>query len=479
MKVARHLTVPSERVVSFLGPAGTHSHLAAISIFGPVLQAGFRYRESETLQEVLSAVTEGSAAFGVVPYYNTTSGAVSGVYPALLDMEHSVFRQIEVLACVERRISHDLLGTAEPQFVSTVFSKAEAFAQCLDSLKKIIPDASLNPCASTAEAARLAEKRGPQTAAIASREILRFHPRLRLISPCVQDATVNITRFLVIRHKNGNAWTARGDRGTHTWLLFNSSLRDGVFTRLMGYASYWGLNALPFEGAIVDPETMARRFLLEIPHSSSSLKVQFFLSQIGHLRTQLLATPVASPPLPLEDLRNRLADLTESAVSGGDCEWSLAESWLPFPVQRRLTEVPGARLFVHDPVTSVESVWKILGAEPDRIVNTQVCKTRRTGRVLFCCLPGTRKVDTDKIAVSCGEECARVSMPELKELQQCLGAISFFTAPEAADILVDEGLPNEGILLAGSGHPQISVAVPAARLYRDHDFVFGDFSSRA
>ena len=77
------LSVEQPLRVAYLGPEGTFSQLAARHLFG--LQA--RYRECATIDGVFEAVGSKDATYGVVPFENSTEGAVSMTSDALLEGE--------------------------------------------------------------------------------------------------------------------------------------------------------------------------------------------------------------------------------------------------------------------------------------------------------------------------------------------------------------------------------------------------------
>ena len=73
-----------KRQIAYLGPGGTHSHRAALMMFGASSKSGFTYAPMNKLQDVFSVVREGNAAFGVVPFVNNISGQVEVTFDMLL-----------------------------------------------------------------------------------------------------------------------------------------------------------------------------------------------------------------------------------------------------------------------------------------------------------------------------------------------------------------------------------------------------------
>ena len=456
---------PVEWTVAYLGPAGTHSHLAAIGTFGSVGSGGFRYygvivlpdEEPLALNRVLDVVTSGRAGWGVIPYFNTTSGPVNPVYPALLDFEHGDLAHLEIFGCVSVRISQDLIGTGSLEQVQVVYSKKQALDQCANTLVQLLPNARLVNTASTAEGALSAEREGPSAAAVASKQILPFHRRLRLLKEAVQDAPVNITRFLIVRRRSSASRRLATEERRHTWLLFASSLKHPVLPKLMAAAERWGIASSTLSGKVVGPETFDMRFLMELSWPLDSLKVHFFLSDVSHLSPLVIGSPFN---VDLEDA-SILRDCARALLAdeGPDCQGEEQQllSLLPGDVQIELRKMTDWRLFLHEPVSTLESVWETLGLPVSQMLNTQVFKGEKTGRIIFGCVAGDCRVDRKKITRSIGEECRRLPEQELVRLNQKRGAISPLTATDGAIILLDTRLGEYEYYFMGSGHQSVSI----------------------
>jgi len=295
---ASPLRPPADLVVAYLGPGGTHSHLMAIALFGAVDELGFRYEPRNTLGSVLDAVRTRAVGWGVVPYFNTSSGPVRTIYPALIDIEHGGFEDLEVSACVSWPVSHDLLGSGRMEQIERVYSKQEAIDQCSRFLKEHFNPKQILPAESTAEAVRTAEREGPHSAAIASRRVCEFHPGVDTVCQDIQDDRRNLTRFLIIRRRPAGLEPVREHnrhrRMRHTWVVFDSSAQSAVLPRMMAVARDWGIAASTLIGVVTDPSAFGMRFLLELDWPRDSLKVQFLLGDTEHLRRRVVAWPMVA-----------------------------------------------------------------------------------------------------------------------------------------------------------------------------------------
>ena len=173
--------------VAYLGPEGTFSQLAARRLFG--LQA--QYRECATIEAVFEATSSGDTTYGVVPFENSTEGAVSMTSDALLEGDLMI-RQEYVLP-----IAHCLLSRSSSlSRISTLYSHPQALAQCKSWISKHLPKATVVQTTSTSAAAREA-KADDRAAAIAAELAAEIHG-VPIARANIQDRAENATRFVVL-----------------------------------------------------------------------------------------------------------------------------------------------------------------------------------------------------------------------------------------------------------------------------------------
>lgn len=181
------LSVEEPLRVAYLGPEGTFTQLAARNVFG--LQA--RYRECATIEGVFEAVHSKDATYGVVPFENSSEGAVNMTSDALIEGDLRI-RQEYVLP-----IAHCLLSrAAKLSEVTAVYSHPQALAQCRTWLANHLPRAQIVQTTSTAAAAR--EARGDEHAAAIAADIAAEIHNLPIVRANIQDRAGNATRFVVL-----------------------------------------------------------------------------------------------------------------------------------------------------------------------------------------------------------------------------------------------------------------------------------------
>ncbi|KAI9052280.1 hypothetical protein LZ554_003635 [Drepanopeziza brunnea f. sp. 'monogermtubi'] len=229
---------PEKIVVAFLGPIASYTHQATLGVF-----ASDQYvcEPALTIEEVFIAVQSGKAACGVVPFENSTNGAVVNTFEIMAD-RHDNYADITVCGeayldvhhCLvgkksDANYSPDLSGACTPtmsipnppkprvtplhslKHVSTIVSHPQAFGQCDAFLNFYLKGVPRVDATSTSEAAKLVkEDESGASAAIAS--ILTADLQdLDVLAKGIEDREDNTTRFLIIR-KGVDAEAGSADR---------------------------------------------------------------------------------------------------------------------------------------------------------------------------------------------------------------------------------------------------------------------------
>ena len=252
------LSVEEPLRVSYLGPEGTFTHLATRHLFG--LQA--RYRECATIDAVFEAVNSGDATYGVVPFENSTEGAVSMTSDALLD-GNLLIRQEYVLPIAQCLLSR----TTSLSKLRTVYSHPQALAQCRSWLAKHLPKAQVVQTTSTAAAAREAQS-DERAAAIAAAIAGEIH-NLPVVRANIHDQAENATRFVVLGHED--APPTGKDRTT---MAFGVADRKGALRRIL---------------TILETEAVNLTRIESRPNRSRAWHYVFLVDMEGHRKDPALA----------------------------------------------------------------------------------------------------------------------------------------------------------------------------------------------
>lgn len=179
--------------VSYLGPEGTFSYLAARQKFGSSVE----YVPARGIDDVFRDVARGRSDYGIVPVENSTEG---GIRETL-----NMFVESDVKVCSEiiLPIHHNLMANCTKEEIRRVYSKPQILSQCKNWLAGNLPGAELVEVSSSAEAARIvqsavkSEKEGKYYAVIGNIEIANQYG-LNVLLKNIEDNPNNITRFFVL-----------------------------------------------------------------------------------------------------------------------------------------------------------------------------------------------------------------------------------------------------------------------------------------
>lgn len=189
--------------IAFLGPEGTHTGEAARGL-DLARAKGAVLLPEPTIRAAFARFAAGSADAVVLPIENSLEGSVGPTLDLLAgkDGDGARIRRETV-----RAIAHALLAprgeARDSAVVKRVLSHPQALAQCAENIARRFPRATVEPAASTAEAAqRIAESgAGSGMVALAPRECAaRFGLEIR--EDDLSDDPGNRTRFVLVARED-------------------------------------------------------------------------------------------------------------------------------------------------------------------------------------------------------------------------------------------------------------------------------------
>jgi chorismate mutase / prephenate dehydratase len=211
--------------ITYLGPEGSFSHLAAVGKFG----ASVEYESVSDIRGVFEEVSRERTDFGVVPIENSTGGGVIDTLDALVETD------VQVCAEINRAIHHNLLASCPLHEVERVYSKPEVFSQCQRWLSETNLVGKTIPVASSSKAAELAQaEKG--AAAIGSTLAAQLYG-LEIICDNIEDTTHNVTRFFVIGHES-----AKPTGDDKTSVVFTTKDEPGALVNVLAAFREDGVN---------------------------------------------------------------------------------------------------------------------------------------------------------------------------------------------------------------------------------------------
>ena len=215
-------------VVAHQGAEGAYSHIALTRLFPRA-----RALSLATFDEVFDAVQDGRAAYGVIPFENSTAGDVSDVLDLLYN--HSLY----IVQMYDLPIRHNLLGVpgAHLRDVTDVYGHPQALRQSEAFLTKTglathswPPQAPNNALA----AQYVAAQKDPTKAATASAEAAALYG-LEVLAEDINTDSDNTTRFIVV----GKEPPVGGDRFC---LLFTVDNKPGALALVIQAVAEAGFN---------------------------------------------------------------------------------------------------------------------------------------------------------------------------------------------------------------------------------------------
>ncbi len=172
--------------ISYLGDENSYSYAAATELTDGELIA------YESMSKVIYAATSGECDGAVLPVENNVEGAVNEVYDALFDSGLYITKQLVL------PIRHSLIASVGTSLdgIKRVVSHPQAIAQCRKFLSTL--SVPVEAVSSTSAALNMADA---STAAIA------FRPKAgqTVLAQCIQDSTLNATRFSLLLKRAGNS----------------------------------------------------------------------------------------------------------------------------------------------------------------------------------------------------------------------------------------------------------------------------------
>lgn len=180
---------PGHLAIAYQGEPGAFSELAILDAWG----SAARPVACPEFADVVRAVDDGSADFGLLPVENSIAGRVEASVAAIDESP------LHVVGAIEHPIRLCLLAPAGATLESlrSVESHPVALAQCARFLRAH-PRLETRPVFDTAGAARLvAAARDTSRAAVASSRAAELHA-LTIVRAGIEDHAGNVTRFAVL-----------------------------------------------------------------------------------------------------------------------------------------------------------------------------------------------------------------------------------------------------------------------------------------
>jgi len=252
---------------SFQGINGAYSELAGKNIFPEADSLA-----CATFEEMFQTVREGKANVAIVPIENSQAGRVADTQRLIPDSDLKIVKEYFL------DVKHNLLvvpGTKMSD-IKRIYSHEQGIAQCR---KKIIElNKEMIIVADTAGAAKkITELNSKEDAAVASELASRIY-NLGILKSNFQDASTNVTRFLVMASKM-NPPDPNDDNLITTLVFTVRSIPASLYKCLGGFASN-GVNITKLESYIHPQGFDVAQFYIDFEGHPEQTSVKLALEEM-------------------------------------------------------------------------------------------------------------------------------------------------------------------------------------------------------
>ena len=252
---------------SFQGINGAYSELAGKNIFPEADSLA-----CATFEEMFQTVREGKANVAIVPIENSQAGRVADTQRLIPDSDLKIVKEYFL------EVKHNLLvvpGTKMSD-IKRIYSHEQGIAQCR---KKIIElNKEMIIVADTAGAAKkITELNSKEDAAVASELASRIY-NLEILESNFQDASTNVTRFLVMASKL-NPLDPNDDNLITTLVFTVRSIPASLYKCLGGFASN-GVNITKLESYVHPQGFDVAQFYIDFEGHPEQTSVKLALEEM-------------------------------------------------------------------------------------------------------------------------------------------------------------------------------------------------------
>jgi len=237
--------------IAYLGPENTYTEKVAKEVLSSL--AGAEFTALGHIKQVISAVEDGTAEFGVIPIENYQNGKVIHTLDALIKQANKTKIIMEKTIV----INHCIGALPEHKEIKNIFSKDQALEQCDSYLTEKYPDTKAIAVSSTSEGVqRIVNEKLLDCAAIASKEAI-LNAGLKVIEENI--CPNNKTRFFILSTK------ATGPTGDDKTLISLHPPRKDESGVLYSCLSFFAMYKINLEDLLPRPDRKgAYYFFLEL-----------------------------------------------------------------------------------------------------------------------------------------------------------------------------------------------------------------------
>ena len=254
------ITMNRNTKVAFFGERGAYTEQAMIEYF----KSGVNGIAMETFKEVMQAIKEGKADFGVLPIENSSTGTLSDIFDLLAEYDNFIIGEHLV------KIEHDLWGLPGSKLsnIKRVYSHQQGLLQCSEFLEKHQDMKQLDGGSTASSARFILEENDMTKAAIASKRAGEAYG-LQLLQASIHNEDHNATRFIIISNKK--IYQKGADR---TSICFELPHKSGSLYHMLSHFIFNNINMTKIESRPIAGKAFAYRFFVDIEGGLDSPSVK-------------------------------------------------------------------------------------------------------------------------------------------------------------------------------------------------------------
>lgn len=252
--------------IAYYGETGSYTEQAMLEYFkgqGTGIAMG-------TFEEVMEALKNEEAEYGVLPIENSSTGTLSDIFDLLAEYDNYIIGEHVI------DIDHNLWGLsgADISMVKKVYSHRQGLLQCSNFLNQY-PNLELVEGGSTASSARrVLQEEDVTQAAIASKRAGEAYG-LKLLKASIHNEEHNQTRFIVISNKR--RYLANANRIS---ICFALPHRSGALYHILSYFIHNNINLTRIESRPIKGKAFNYRFFADFVGSLENTEVRNALYSI-------------------------------------------------------------------------------------------------------------------------------------------------------------------------------------------------------
>lgn len=243
--------IPKEKEIKvvYFGTTGSYTEQAMEEYFGTEIQSF----AAETFKEVMSAVKEGKADYGVLPIENTTTGGIMDCYDLFAEFDNYIIAEYIL------KVDQALLGlpNAKLEDIKTVYSHPQGILQSRKFLSQYPQIKTVESGSTASSAKRVVQEANPSNAAIASIRAAKTYG-LKILAEHINHESTNATRFIIIT--NQKIYLKGSNKVS---ICFTLPHESGTLYNMLSHIIYNNLNMTKIESRPLSGKNFEYRFFID------------------------------------------------------------------------------------------------------------------------------------------------------------------------------------------------------------------------